>query len=103
MRFQILLSIVLISLFLTACADIDIPNFPEISVCKIVWAETLENTYCRCVSAQDPSKKESLPKEECNVSLRPGHYALLIEYAKKLETKLKKSQKKVFENVSNYN
>lgn len=72
------------------CAQQDLPQFPAIEGCRIVWSEA---PYCRCVNFET-GDKTSYAKEECNFSLRPGDWSKVEDYIKELERKVKKSYKK---------
>jgi len=75
----------------------DVPDMPDIEICRVVWSQS---PYCRCVSLQNPDIKNSYPKEECNISLRPGGWATLMDYTHELQRRLKDSQKKWLSNAS---
>lgn len=84
------LMILLITLAASGCGDQDLPPFPDIQLCKVVWAA---EPYCRCVRVADNSKSTH-PKEYCNLSIPNGHWAMMMDYVKELERRLKKSYKK---------
>lgn len=91
--------ILFLAVNLIGCAEQELPSFPDIEGCRIVWAE---EPYCRC-SRFSTREKTSYPKEECNFSLRPGDWSKIEDYMKALERKVKKSYKQPFNQFNKAN